>query len=129
MTKVLIVEDEPLVAKLYEKALSEYGFKVIIAQGGKEGVEKSIEEKPDMILMDIMMPIMDGIEALEKIKNDPETKDIPVVMLTNLSEVEQSEEALKKGAYDYLVKKDARPMELGKMIEDTLQEISKTSTN
>jgi CheY-like chemotaxis protein len=121
MTKVLIVEDEPLVARMYEKALTFDGMDVSIAMGGESGIKKAREEKPDFILMDIMMPEMNGIEALEYIKNNPETANIPVVMLTNLSGDNDMELAKQKGAYDYWVKKDIKPRELAQKINEIIK--------
>ena len=106
MTKVLIVEDEPLVIRMYEKALTFEGFEVTSAIGGKKGIEATKKEKPDLVLMDIMMPEMNGIEALGEIKKDPEISAIPVVMLTNLSGEHDMELAKEKGATDFWVKKD-----------------------
>lgn len=120
MYKVLIVEDEPLIARMYQKALSFDDFTVTIAIGGKEGIQKAKEEKPDIILMDIMMPEMNGIEALEQIRADPEISDIPVVMLTNLSGTHDVELGLSRGANAYWVKKDIKPHEVGKKIKEIL---------
>ncbi|OGM12195.1 hypothetical protein A2Z22_05200, partial [Candidatus Woesebacteria bacterium RBG_16_34_12] len=115
--KVLIIEDEPLVARMYEKALTFEKFEVICAVGGKDGIEEAKKNKPDIILMDIMMPEMNGIEALDIIKSDPVTSDIPVVMLTNLSGIHDMELAKEKGAEDYWVKKDIKPREMGEKIK------------
>ncbi|OGM12202.1 hypothetical protein A2Z22_05195 [Candidatus Woesebacteria bacterium RBG_16_34_12] len=118
--KVLIIEDEPLVARLYEKTLKFDGFEVSIANGGNEGLTKTKAEKPDLVLLDIMMPEPDGIEVLDKLKKDEETKGIPVVILTNLSGKHDAELALSKGADDYWIKRDAEPKDLGKMIKGIL---------
>src|SRR4030042_5971965 len=112
-----ISEDEPLVARMYEKALTFEKFEVICAVGGKDGIEEAKKNKPDIILMDIMMPEMNGIEALDIIKSDPVTSDIPVVMLTNLSGIHDMELAKEKGAEDYWVKKDIKPREMGEKIK------------
>lgn len=120
MIKVLIIEDEPLVARMYQQALKFYDIETVIAVGGKEGIEKAKSEKPNFILCDIMMPEPDGIEVLEKIKADPEVSNIPVVMLTNLSGKHDAELAKSKGAYDYWVKKDADIKELGERIKKVL---------
>ena len=83
--KVLIIEDEDLIARMYEKTLTFDGFEVEVAIGGKDGLEKAVNFKPDLILLDIMMPEPDGMEVLETLKRKPDTSGIPVVMLTNLS--------------------------------------------
>ncbi|HLE48862.1 MAG TPA: response regulator [Patescibacteria group bacterium] len=120
MTKVLIVEDEPLVARMYQKSLSFSDIDSEVAIGGLEGLNKAKKILPDLILLDIMMPEPDGMEVLEKLKEDPDTKNIPVVILTNLSGKYDSELAKEKGAVDYWVKKDAEPKELGRKIEELL---------
>src|SRR3972149_4319618 len=85
MAKVLIVEDEDIIARMYQEALKFDGFDVTVALGGLDGLTKVKSEKPDVVLLDIMMPEPDGIEVLEKIKADPDIAGIPVVMLTNLN--------------------------------------------
>ena len=118
---ILLVEDEPLVARMMEKALKFDGFNVVVAIMGKEGLDKAKSEKPDLILLDIMMPEPDGIEVLERLKADEETKNIPVVMLTNLSGTHDEELAKSKGALAYWVKKDAHPIALGNKIKLLLE--------
>lgn len=120
MAKVLIVEDEVLVARMYEKTLKYDGFDVSIAIGGDEGLQKVKSEKPEIVLLDVMMPEPNGIQLLEKIKSDSETAGIPVIMLTNLSGKNDAELALGKGATDYWVKKDSEPKDLGKKIMEVL---------
>lgn len=106
MMKILIVEDEILVARMYQKMVQSGGFEVKVALNGAEGIEKAKKLKPDLILMDIMMPVMNGIQALEKLKEDAETQNIPVVMLTNMSGERDSELSISKGATAFWVKKD-----------------------
>jgi len=106
---------------MYEKALAFDNFEVELAMGGENGVAKTRDWKPDIVLMDIMMPGMNGIEALEKIKTDPEIQNIPIVMLTNLSGENDMDLAKEKGAIDYWVKKDIKPKEMGKKINKILQ--------
>ena len=127
MTKVLIVEDEPLVARMYEKALSFNNIEVVTAIGGKKGIEVAKAEKPDMILLDIMMPEMNGIEALGLIKADPVISNIPVVMLTNLSGINDMGLAKEKGAVGYWVKKDIKPKDLATKIEEIVKNANDTN--
>lgn len=122
MVKILIIEDEQLVARMFQKALDYDGFEVKMAIGGEEGLEKVKKLKPDIVLCDIMMPEPDGMEVLEKIKSDSETKDVPVVMLTNLSGKHDAELALSRGAADYWVKKDADVRELGTKLKKIISE-------
>jgi two-component system alkaline phosphatase synthesis response regulator PhoP len=118
---VVIIEDEPLVARMYQKTLTNEGFDVTIAIGGSEGVAKTKNEKPDLVLLDIMMPEPNGMQVLDKLKKDEETSDIPVVMLTNLSGKHDAELALSKGAEAFWVKKDVKPRGLGKMVKEILE--------
>jgi CheY-like chemotaxis protein len=104
--KVLLIEDEVLILRMYEKIFAYEGFEVISAEEGAEGIEKAKAERPSIILLDIMMPKMDGLKVLELIKAEPELKDIPVVMLTNLSSDTVIKEAFTKGAAGYLVKSE-----------------------
>lgn len=120
MAKILIVEDEPLVARVYQKSLGFNNHEVVVALNGKEGLEKMRSERPDIVLLDVMMPEMNGMQVLEEANNDPEIKHIPIVMLTNLSGKHDAELAISKGAVEYWVKKDAKPLELGKRIEELL---------
>lgn len=121
----MIIEDEPLVARMYQKTLSNEGFKVTTAIGGQEGLARVKNDKPDFVLLDIMMPEPNGMQVLEKLKSDPDTKDIPIVMLTNLSGKHDAELALKKGADDYWVKKDIRPKGIEVKIKEILAKSNK----
>jgi len=103
-TKVLIVDDEPANIFLLEGLLAEEGFLVSSVLKGKDVFSKVKEDPPDVILLDIMMPEMSGIAVLEKLKMDTETADIPVIMVTAKSEAEDVEEALTKGAVEYIKK-------------------------
>ena len=105
-SKVLLIEDEVLILRMYEKIFAYEGFEVISAAEGTEGIAKAQSEHPSIILLDIMMPKLDGLKVLEMIKADPEIKDTPVVMLTNLSSDTVIKEAFTKGAAGYLVKSE-----------------------
>lgn len=120
MAKILIVEDDPLMARLYQKIFHFEKHEVVLAADGMEGIEKTREEKPALILLDIMMPKMNGLEVLEKLKKDPETKKIPVVVLTNLAGEKDAESAMLKGAVKYIVKSQFDPKEVTKMVNQIL---------
>jgi len=109
MAKILLVEDEALVRDMYQKKLELSKFDVETASDGKEGLRKARELKPDLILLDIIMPHLDGIQVLMKIKNDPELKEIPVVMLTNIESNKHKKECFHEGAAGYIVKSDGTP--------------------
>ena len=120
MAKVLLIEDDPLVVRMYQKVLSFEGFEIESAPNGKEGLEKAKEIKPDLIFLDIMMPKMNGIEVLERIKADPKIKDIPVIMLTNLSGTHDAENAMEKGAFSYMVKSEHKPKDIAAKAKEFL---------
>ena len=121
MAKVLlIVEDDPLMSRLYHKAFSFQGYQVELSYDGEEGLRKLNETKPDLILLDIMMPKMNGLEMLEAIKANPATKSTPVVVLTNLAGQQEAKEAIEKGAVKYVVKSEHDPKEVVDMVKQIL---------
>jgi len=83
--KILVVDDEPDVVDMVRMMLENASYEVVSAYDGKEGIEKAKQEKPDAIVLDLMMPGMDGFEACKEMKNDPDLKDIPVLVLTAIS--------------------------------------------
>ncbi len=102
--KAIIVEDHPDLMEILSLQLETLGFSVISANNGMEGVEKAITEKPDLILMDIMMPGMDGREATRRIRSNPETKDIPILAATVLFKESDLRSCIEAGCNDYSVK-------------------------
>ena len=102
---ILLVDDDPLIIKMYHTKLTNDGFKVNTAFNGEEALIQVKKEKPDLIYLDVMMPKMNGVEALKALKADPATKDIPVVVLTNLGDkTDDVSKAKDLGALDYMVK-------------------------
>ncbi len=124
MAKVLLIEDDPLMLRMYQKIFTFEKYEVEVAHDGEEGFEKAKITKPTIILCDIMMPKMNGLQVLEKLKLDPDTKAIPVVMLTNLSSDKDAENAMMKGAVKYIIKSQYEP----KQITDMVKEIIAAST-
>ena len=102
--RILVVDDEADIVSTVEYRLKFNEFDVITAANGKEGLEKTEKEKPDLILLDINMPVMGGHEMLEHLKNHPELKDIPVIMLTAFSDARDVAKAAKLGVADYITK-------------------------
>ncbi len=102
--QILIVEDTKTIVMVEQMMLAGQGFDIKTAVNGREGLEKILENPPDLVLLDIVMPEMDGIELCRKIKGDPSTKDIPVIMVTTKGEPEQVEKAFLAGCNDYVTK-------------------------
>lgn len=105
-TKILIIEDDKSLVKLIEQALDPKKFEVVLALEADEGLDKATLEKPTVIILDILLPGKSGFECLKKLKEDQKTKDIPVIILSNLGQDQEIREGLKLGAVDYLVKAD-----------------------
>jgi two-component system alkaline phosphatase synthesis response regulator PhoP len=102
--RVLVVDDEADIVSTVQYRLEFCEFEVITAANGKEGLEKAANEKPDIILLDISMPVMSGHEMLERLKNSPELKDIPVIMFTAFSDAKDVAKAVELGVADYVTK-------------------------
>lgn len=102
--KILVVEDETFLVKIYSVKLKKEGFDVSIATDGEEAVKLAAEVKPDLILLDLILPKLNGFEALERIRQNPINKSTPVLVLSNLGQEEDIKRAESLGATDYLVK-------------------------
>lgn len=124
--KVLLVEDDVFVSDVYQTKLKQEGFEVISAENGAEAMKKLEAIVPDVILLDIIMPYMDGKEVLARLKESEKWKNIPVIILTNLSQSDDVEEILQKGADDYLIKSHFTPSEVVEKIKAVLD---KTNDN
>jgi len=120
MAKLLIVEDDPLMSRMYQKIFTFEKYDVELARDGQEGLDKAREVKPTLILLDVMMPKMNGLEVLKKLKADPDLKSIPVVMLTNLAGEKDAEEALAAGAVKYIIKSEYDPKTIAGMVKEVL---------
>lgn len=115
---ILIVEDDPVLVKMYQKKFEKDGFKVETAVDGQEALDKVGSITPAIILLDVMLPKVDGFEVLKQIKTKPETKDIPVVLSTNLGGGETDrKKGMDLGAADYLVKSDFTPAQIVEKIK------------
>lgn len=110
--KILIVEDDEFLLSMYSTKFELEGYEVVMASDGEMGVETAQKEKPGIILLDIMLPNMDGFDVLKKLKANSETSAIPVILLTNLSQKQDVEQGLSLGADDYLVKAHFMPSEV-----------------
>ncbi len=114
--KILSIEDDAFLSSLVASKLIETGFSVLTANNGKDALAKVASEHPDLILLDIMLPDMGGFEILEKLKGDPATKSIPVIILSNLGGRDEIEKGIKMGASSYLVKSNILPHEVAEMV-------------
>lgn len=112
--KILIIEDEKVLSELLEKKIKEEGYEVFIAMDGEEGLELMKKEKPDLVLLDIIMPKMDGFKVMEEMNKDPELnlKKIPVVIVSNSGQPVEIDRALDLGVRDYLIKTQFDPIEV-----------------
>ena len=120
MKKVLEIEDDAFLSSLVSSKLIESGFTVINAVTGADGLAKAKKEKPHLILLDIMLPDMGGFEILQTLKADPETKDIPVIILSNLGGRDEIEKGVRLGASSYLIKSNILPHEVAEMVQSQI---------
>lgn len=119
---VLIVEDDLSLQGLYTKKFSQSGYNVLQAEDGQAGLDQATEHIPDAILLDVMMPVMNGFEVLKRLKKDDRTKDIPVVILSNYGEMPNVTEGLMQGAVEYLIKVEHTPEEVLEIVNDAIKE-------
>ena len=122
MIKILIVEDDHLLSRMYKRILVFGGYEVEIADNGEDGFKKAKSFKPNIILTDVMMPKMNGFTLLKKLKKNPETANIMVVMLTNLKIKKDVDRAFDDGALRYVIKNEHEP----KKILDVVRELTGT---
>ena len=104
MNKILLVEDDRFLIKAVYTKLTQKGFEVVLANDGDEAISKAKTEKPDLVLLDMVLPKKSGFEVLRAIKGDPETASIPVFILSNLAQDQDIQEGKALGAEDYIVK-------------------------
>jgi len=120
MKKILIIEDDPFLNEMYAAKFSQSGFQVEMATDGKKGLEKIETSKPDLILLDIVLPKMDGFEILKKVKEDSQLKKIPVILLTNLGQKNEVEKGLALGADEYIIKAHFTPTAVVTKVKEVL---------
>ena len=121
MAKILIVEDDKFLRELIARKLTAENYQTIEAIDGEEGLKKIKEEKPDLVLLDLILPGIDGFEVLSRIKEDPSLASIPVIILSNLGQREDVERGMKLGAVDYLVKAHFTPNEIIEKVKAALK--------
>jgi CheY-like chemotaxis protein len=123
MPKILLVEDNEMNRDMLSRRLTRQGYEVVVAVDGGEAVSMATSEKPDVILMDMSLPVMDGWEATRRVKAEPATRAIPVIALTANALVEDREKALAAGCDDF----DTKPVELPRLLEKIKTQLQGTS--
>ena len=119
--KILVVEDDKFLRELIVRGLKKEGFEVIQAIDGEEGIKEIEEERPDLVLLDLILPGIDGFTVLEQVKNDPNLASIPIIILSNLGQKEDLDRGLELGAIDFLVKAHFTPGEIIAKIKTALE--------
>jgi len=122
MKKILIIEDESALQKTLGDSLSQQGYQPISALDGEIGLKLAQSKNPDLILLDLILPKMHGFDVLKKIRENPATKETPVIILTNLESIQELEKAMELGATTYLVKANYSLEELLAKIKQVLSE-------
>lgn len=120
MASILLIEDDKLIVDMYQRAFSLVGIEIETASNGKDGLQMAQQNHPKLILLDVMMPEMNGLDVLKLLKDDPATAAIPVVMLTNVSEFPIVNHATNEGAVKYIVKSEAEPQVVVKTVQSML---------
>ena len=118
--RVLLVEDDDFLRKIYKTKLEREGFDVSVAVNGKEALRRIMKGNPQIVLLDIILPIMDGFEVLEHVKKDSSKSSIPIVMLTNLGQENEIEKGFKLGAEDYIIKSHLTVGEIIRKVKEIL---------
>jgi len=122
MKKILIIEDEEIILNLLQKKLSQEGYEISVAKDGQEGLRLMKEVKPDLILLDIVMPKIGGFEVMEEMQKEDELKSIPVIVVSNSGQPVEIDKAQALGAKDWLIKTEFDPKEV---IEKVVKQIGK----
>jgi PleD family two-component response regulator len=119
--KILIVDDDETLSIVFSTTFKKNGFDTVLALNGKTGIDKAKTEKPDLIFLDQILPDISGNEILKILKLDPETQNIPVIILSNFSQEELVKEAINNGAKDYVFKYQVEPIDLVLKAKSTLK--------
>jgi CheY-like chemotaxis protein len=119
--RVLLVEDEASAAMVLSDVLRQSGYEVLVAGDGEEGLKIALEEHPDLILTDLMMPNMSGLDMVDKLRKDDWGKNVEVIILTNRSDGDALEEAMKRGAFFYMIKSESSMTDIVNKVESRLK--------
>lgn len=121
MAKILFVEDDPLINKIYSTRLTADGYQVFTAENGEDGLKLAEQELPDLVVLDVMMPRLDGFAVLEKLRQNPLLTRIPILIYSNLAQEDEMNRALSLGATEFIVKANLSPTEMVNKIKQYLQ--------
>jgi len=121
MTKILLVEDDAVISEMYANKFKDEGFEIFLAKDGEEALAKTLEIVPDLVLLDVVLPKMDGFEVLRKIKENPGLKNIRIIFLTNSAEKEDVNKGMALGAEAYIVKADYTPGKVAEKVREILE--------
>lgn len=123
--KILIIEDDSFLLSMYANKFEMENFLVLTAEDGKKGLRIALKELPDLILLDLVLPVMDGFAVLKELKAGEKAKKIPVILLTNLSQREEVDKGMAMGAADYMIKAHFMPSEVVDKVKLILEKIGK----
>ena len=119
--KILLVEDDPFLIDIYSTKLKDAGFEVLVSDEGEEAIGKIKEESPDLVLLDIVLPEIDGWEILRRIKSDEKFKNLKVIILSNLGQKEEVKKGMELGAVNYLIKAQYTPSQVVEEVKKALK--------
>ncbi len=122
MAKILVVEDDNFLREMVCRKLKKEGYEVVSTMDGEEGIEKIKEEKPDLVLLDLILPGINGYKVLEEVKAEPEVKETPVIILSNLGQNDEINKGLNLGATDFLIKAHFTPPDVIDKIKEIIGE-------
>ena len=118
--KILIIEDDKMINSMYKTKLEQEGYVVLAAEDGAAGLDMALQHKPDLIMLDIIMPQLDGFSVLQQLRESSGLKNTPIILLTNLGTDEDRKKGKKLGATDYWVKADLTPSQVSEKIKQYL---------
>ena len=119
--KILLIEDDKMLLEMYTAKFTREGFEIATAENGSDGLKVARDMKPDMILLDIIMPKLDGFATLKEIRKDENIKNVPVILLTNLGQDQDIQKGKDLGADDYFVKANHTPTEIVEKVQELLK--------
>ncbi|HNP74791.1 MAG TPA: response regulator [bacterium] len=123
--KILLVEDDPMIVEMYKMRFEEEGFEVLVTDRGSEALEIASQQRPVAVLLDVILPEIDGFSILQNLKSSPDTRDIPVMLLTNLGQESDQEKGRQLGVADYFIKSQHTPADIIQRVNSII--INKTA--